>query len=145
MSEAEVSDQPIIVASEVSDDGVKIATYTPRLDGTFDSMAEADMTMARAVGRVLHAAFPKYGWRVISEMRQGYVAFQIPELMGPTLHCFIRLADFGRMNDKLILYVAGETLERMGLPRDKCDMELYRAARFRLGTFQFDDVKGRKN
>lgn len=143
MSDA-VSDMPTVVAAEATADGLKVATYTPRLDGTFDSFKEADMTMARAVGRVLHDAYPNYPWKVISEIRQGYVAFQIPDLMGPTLHCFIRMADFGLMNDKLILDVAGETLERMGLPRGRCDMDLYRAAKFRLGIFQFDDVKGSK-
>lgn len=139
-----VSDTPVIVDSEVTADGIKAATYTPRLDGTFDSLKEADMTMARAVGRVLHATYPKYPWKVISEIRQGYVAFQLPELMGPTLHAFIRMPDFGLMNDKLVLDLAGETLERMGLPRGRCDMDLYRAAKFRLGTFQFQDVKGSK-
>lgn len=139
-----VSDTPVIVDSEVTADGIKAAVYTPRLDGTFDSLKEADMTMAREVGRVLHAAYPKYPWKVVSEIRQGYVAFQIPELMGPTLHAFIRMADMGLMNDKLILDVAGELLERMQLPRGRCDMDLYRAAKFRLGTFQFQDVKGSK-
>lgn len=141
---SEVSDAPTVLDAEVTSDGLKVATYTPRLDGTFDSLKEADMTMARAVGRVLHDAYPKYPWKVISEIRQGYVAFQLPELMGPTLHAFIRMADMGLMNDKLILDTAGETLERMGLPRGRCDMDLYRAAKFRMGTFQFSDVKGSK-
>lgn len=136
--------EAIVVDAEATDDEIKTAVYVPRLDGTFDSLKEADMTMARAVGRVLHAAYPKYPWKIISEIRQGYVAFQIPDLMGPTLHCFIRMADMGLMNDKLILDTAGETLERMGLPRGRCDMDLYRAAQFRLGTFQFGDVKGSK-
>lgn len=141
MSEA---GEAIVLDAEASEEGINVAAYVPRLDGTFDSLKNADMTMARAVGRVLHDAYPKYPWRVISEIRQGYVAFQIPELMGPTLHGFIRMADMGLMNDKLILDTAGDCLERMGLPRGRCDMDLYRAAKFRLGTFQFDDVKGSK-
>lgn len=137
---SEVSDPTIVLDAEATADEIKVAAYVPRLDGTFDSLKEADMTMARAVGRVLHEAYPKYPWRIISEIRQGYVAFQLPELMGPTLHGFIRMADMGLMNDKLILDTAGEILERMGLPRGRCDMDLYRAAKFKLGSFQFSDV-----
>lgn len=144
MTDQPVSDEPIIVAQETTTDkGVdftKTAAYTPRLDGTFDPFKEQDMRMAREVARVLLDNYPGYPWKVISEIRQGYVAFQLPELMGPTLHAFIRLADMGNMSDVLIKETAGNMLERINLPRGKCDMVAYHLAKAEMSKFDFADV-----
>src|SRR5216684_3065393 len=125
MTDEPISDEPVIIQSETTvDRGVeltKTATYTARLDGTFDEFALADMSLAKQVAGILSNAYPGYPWKVLSEIRQGYVAFQLPEIMGPTLHAFIRLADWNDLNGKLILDTAGEMLERMDLPRGRCD------------------------
>lgn len=147
MSDVEVSDEPIVLSTEIATDhGVettKTQAYTPPLDGTFDPHRAMDMRIARAVATVLDSKYPSYPWKVISEIRQGMVAFQLPELMGATLHVFIRLADYNDLSDKLIIETAGNLLERMGLPRSRCDLDAYNAAKLRLHTFDFADV-GRK-
>jgi hypothetical protein len=141
----DLSDEPVLVNRETTVekglDFTQSAAYIPRLDGSFDPFRFADMEIATEVARVLQSKYRLYEWKVISEISQGYVAFQLPDLMGPTLHAFIRLADFGLMNDKLILDTAGNLLERMRLPRGHCDMELYNEARTRKHTFDFGDVK----
>lgn len=143
-----MSDTPIVVDAEVSSDhGVDVLqtlAYMAPLDGTFDPFQEADMAMARQVIDVLNKHYPLYPWHVTSEIRQGFVAFQLPEIMGPTLNAFIRRAEMKTIEEKLIVRLAGDMLERMGLPRGRCDMDLYREAKERMDTFQFGDVKGSK-
>lgn len=144
MTDEPVSEEPVIVATETTvEKGVeltKTAAYVARLDGTFDEFALADISLAKQVAGILSNAYPGYPWKVMSEIRQGFVAFQLPELMGPTLHAFIRLADWSNLNAKLILDTAGEMLERIDLPRGRCDMALYNEAKQRMATFDFADV-----
>ena len=83
-----------------------------------------------------------YPWKVVAESRQGVVYFQIPDLMGPTLHYVIRLAEYKDLTPELIMRCGGELLERMNLPRTQIDMALYAEAQRRKHTFQFGDVKG---
>lgn len=135
---------PVILDSETTvENGVELtttATYTARLDGTFDEFALADISLAKQVAGILSAAYPRYPWKVMSEIRQGYVAFQLPELMGPTLHAFIRLADWNKLDAKLILDTAGEMLERIDLPRGGCDMDRYNEAKTKMENFDFGDI-----
>lgn len=147
MSDTDVSDDPIIIDAEVIEGPTKGSNvimsqgYTPPLDGSFDPYAAIDNRIAKAVGMVLQGTYRGYDWHVVSEICQGMVAFNLPELMGETLHAFMRMADYNALSDKLVLRLAGDLLERMGLPRGYCDMELYNEAKTRRHTFQFDDRK----
>jgi hypothetical protein len=143
---SQVSDEPIILSSEtqVGRQGVKmqmVSAYVPPLDGTDDLVKEFDIHIAKGVLDILARKYFGYPWSVIAETRQGIIAFQIPELMGPTLHYIIRLAEFTDLNAELIIRCGGELLERMGLPRGQIDMAAYAVARENKHKFQFADVK----
>lgn len=127
--------------------GIELLTteaYTPPADGLLDPYRGADLSLAKAVAATLASKYGGYPWSVISNIAQGILAFQLPELMGPTLNVVIRIKDYNALDNALILDRAGNLLERMGLPRERCDMDLYREAKARLHTFDFDDVGKRK-
>ena len=140
----EVKDDTTILSETTeSDRGIDITTfdgYQAPLDGTFDEFEVADHILKMEVTKLLMSAYLGYPWHVIAEIRQGFVAFNLPELMGDSLHVFIRIEDKERIGKRLILDLAGNLLERMGLPRGRVDLDAYRAARLRLHTFKFDDV-----
>jgi hypothetical protein len=143
---SQVSDEPIILSSEtqVGRQGVKmqmVSAYVPPLDGTPDEVKGFDIHIAKGVLDILARKYFGYPWRVTAETRQGIIAFQIPELMGPTLHYIIRLAEFKDLDADLIIRCGGELLERMGLPRSQIDMAAYATARENLQKFDFADVK----
>lgn len=145
----EVAGEPTILRAELEDAGNGIElliteAYTPPADGLLDPYRGADLSLAREIGRILASKYYAYPWSVISNIAGGILAFQLPELMGPTLNVCIRIKDYNALNKELILDRAGNLLERMGLPCDRCDMDLYREAKARLHTFQFDDVGKRK-
>jgi len=145
---SEVAGDPSVVSvTQETDRGVELIiteAYTPPADGLLDAYRSADMALAREVAKVLAKKYWGYPWSVTSNIAQGILAFQLPELMGPTLNVVIRIKDYNALNDALILDRAGNLLERMGLPRERCDMDLYREAKARLHTFDFDDVGKRK-
>lgn len=144
--ETDVSDQPVIFKTDVETSHGTTLTihqaYTPPLDGSFDSYEAVDRRLANAVYAVLKRHYWGYEWDVKTELRQGLITFRLPELlMGRTLHAFVRLADYNDLSDKLIMRLAGDLLERMGLPRTEVDMDAYEAAKFRIKSFDFGDVK----
>lgn len=147
MNDTDVSDDATIIDAEIiagptkGSNVIMAQGYTPPLDGSYDPYAAMDGRIAKAVARVLQSVYLGYEWKVVSEVKQGMVAFQLHELMGDTLHVFIKLADYNDLSDKLVLKLAGDLLERMGLPRGYCDMERYNEAKTRRHTFQFDDRK----
>ena len=141
---SEVKDEVVVLATETeTHKGTEITTYKgyqAPLDGSYDPNEAMDIRIATAVATVLKSYYPGYPWKVLSEISQGMIAFQLPELMGPTLHAFIRLKDYNDLSDKLVVETAGNLLERMDLPRGRCDMARYREAKERLGSFQFHDI-----
>lgn len=144
-----VSDEPITLSETTVDaprrSDVKQMTveqqYVPRLDGTEDETARADQRLAMAVAQVLVKHFYGYTWHVMAESRQGVITFAIPELMGPTLKCIIKLGEFPANPEKTIVRIAGELLERMGLRRGPMDVAEYEHAKNNMHQFQFGDVK----
>lgn len=142
----DLPDEPILVKTETeTSHGVTLITqqtYTPPLDGSFDSYAAVDLRLSNAVAIVLKRSYWGYRWEVKSELNQGIIAFRLPELlMGRTLWAIVRLRDYDDLSDGLILELAGNLLERMGLPRGRCDQDAYEAAKFRIRSFDFSDVK----
>lgn len=140
------SDEPILISSVAQKNGgvkqdIK-GLYTPPLDGTPDDFDKFDMTVARQVAEVLVKHYPGYSWKVTSEIKHGVVYFQIPELMGPTLHFVINLAQFCDLTPKLITISGGELLERMGLRRGAIDIGEYLAAKNAKENFDFSGVQG---
>jgi len=115
--------------------------YIPPLDGTPDQLDRFDLSIARKVAEVLVRNYYGYDWYVMAESRQGIVVFSIPDLMGPTLKQVILLGQFGDLDPKLIRKTGGQMLERMGLRRGPKDSAEYEAAKLRLHTFDFSDVK----
>lgn len=145
--EQHVSDDPILLGSEIVEGKHSLKmdiqrTYVPPLDGTKDEFDLVDQGIARDVAEILVKNYFGYPWKVTSEIKQGIVYFQIPELMGPTLNYMIRLAEFKDLTPELIKRCGGDLLERMGLPRGQIDMALYANARQNKHKFDFRDVKG---
>lgn len=140
------SDTPVLLSAEVQQganglSAVMIATYVPPLDGTDDEVKDFDIHVAKGVLDILARKYFGYPWYVMAETRQGIVAFRIPDLMGPTLHYVIRLAEFTDLNADLVIRAGGELLERMNLPRTPIDMAAYLHARQNKHKFDFADVK----
>lgn len=115
--------------------------YVPRADGTRDPYASIDQRMARLIAEILVKHYYGYAWHVISETRQGIIYFSIPDLMGSTLRCVIRLPDFPELMELLVRDKAGELLERMHLRRGPMDQAEYENAKRNRHLFQFGDVK----
>lgn len=144
-----VSDEPITTSitdvaptarSDIKHVEIK-QQYIPPLDGSDDQVDGFDRHIARVVAEILVQYYYGYDWFVMAESRQGIVLFAIPDLMGPTLRWVIRLAQYSDLNEKLVRDCAGQLLERMGLRRGPKDVAEYEAAKLRMHTFDFSDVK----
>lgn len=129
--------------SEVADlaltRGVERTVYeTP--SETFDPNEAANRRLRNAVLTVLERHYFGHEWRVKASVHHRVVAFNLPELMGETLHVVIKLNDHAN-SDETVTRLAGNLLERMGLKRGPADLDAVRAAKKRLHSFQFGDVK----
>ncbi len=145
--ENHVSDDPILLGSQIVEGAQKLQVevqrkYIPPLDGTQDQFDAVDQGIARDVAEILVKEYFGYAWKVTSEIKQGIVYFQIPELMGPTLNFVIKLGDYKDLTPAFIKKCGGELLERMHLPRGQIDMALMQNARENKHKFDFRDVKG---
>ena len=146
---SEISDAPdqVIVKSRTEIEGrgslkaTVTRTYQPPLDGTDDDFAGFDMRIATGIGELLNKFYFGYKWKSFADSRQGIVGFSIPELMGPTLHMVVRLAEYSELTPQLIVEKAGELLERMHLPRGQIDMAAYLTAKDNRHKFDFADVR----
>lgn len=140
------SDEPVMVSEAGGvHGGIQQSVrglYVAPLDGSPDQLKRFDMAIARAVAEVLVTTYPGYSWKVTAESRQGVVYFQIPELMGATLHYVIRLGAFHDLTPKLVAACGGELLERMGLRRGAIDLAEYLAAKNAKEKFDFSGVQG---
>lgn len=144
--DTDVSDVPITIKSETHDahDGLKVthkSTYVPPLDGSFDPFIATDTWIKMQVAQVLDRHYPGYDWFVDARASQGIVVFSIPDLMGETLKQVIRLVDHTDLPSKLIVNLAGNLLERMGLRRGPMIIAEYIVARNNRHKFDFGDVK----
>lgn len=143
----DISDEVRVVATEITDAqrGLKMQIqqgYVPPLDGSQGDLDAFDMRIAKGICLILCHFYYGYPWHVKADSAQGIVAFQIPELMGATLHYVIRLAEYRELTPELIMRCGGELLERMGLPRRRIDVPAFVAARDNKHTFDFAGVKG---
>jgi hypothetical protein len=146
MSETERSDEPIV--QSMTDMGVSEGrhihaqvNYVPPLDGDDDLFAQVDVSVAKDIYAILTKHYFGYEWKTYADIRQGVVGFQIPELMGPTLHMVINLKQFADLTEKLIMRHGGELLDRMHLPTDRFGMEEYLKAKFNKRAFEFGRVQ----
>jgi hypothetical protein len=146
MSELEERPETAITVATHDEDAhdlsVHITTeYAPPIDGTDDQFAAADMAIVKTVRTVLQEHYFGYPWHVKSEIRQGIVAFNIPSLMGETLHQVIVLRRWPDLTEDLIVRLGGDLLERMNLRRGPMVFVDYALALGRKHTFQFGDKK----
>lgn len=140
----DVSDQPIVVKQGFTEIGGMEQfirrTYTPPLDGEADNFKAFDQWLARRVAEMLVSEFPGYMWKVLTDGRQGVVAFSIPPLMGPTLHYVINLAEYRELTPRLLRHCGGELLERIGLRRSRANAADVRHAKANKHRFDFADL-----
>lgn len=118
--------------------GVEVSAYRPPSE-TVDPHQAVNDRLANAVFAVLQKHYFGHGWRVKANAYHGVIAFNIPELMGETLHQIVKLNQY--TSDAMIVDLAGNLLERMGLRRGPADLDAVREAKKRMHTFQFGDVK----
>lgn len=126
------------VASLEQTRGVERTVYdTP--SESFDPNEAANRRLRNAILTVLERHYFGHEWRVKASVHHRVAAFNLPELMGETLHVVLKLKEFG--NDEIVVRLAGDLLERMGLRRGHADLDAVREAKKRMHTFQFGDVK----
>lgn len=118
--------------------------YQPPLDGSLDPHRGFDLFVATRIKEILDHHYPGYPWKVVSDAQQGVVYFNIPVLMGETLHWLIRLAQWDDLNPKLVIDGGGELLERMNMPRKGFEVMAFLEARAKREKFDFADVSRRR-
>jgi hypothetical protein len=118
--------------------------YTPPLDGSLDPHRGFDAFVATRISEILNHHFPGYPWKVISNAEQGVVYFNIPQLMGETLHWLIKLKQWDDLNPKMVIDGGGQLLERMRLPRTGFDVMSFVEARDNKHKSDFADVGRRR-
>lgn len=114
--------------------------YTPPLDGSLDPHREFDLWIASNVYRILAEAYPGYPWGAKCNAQQGIVYFNIPTLMGDTLHWLIKLGQWHDMSKKLVVDGGGKLLEMMNLPREGFEAQSFERAIRNKHRFQFEDA-----
>jgi hypothetical protein len=118
--------------------------YVPPVDGTIDPHRQFDLFVARRINEILTHHYPGYPWKVVSNAQQGVVYFNIPALMGETLHWLIKLGQWDDLSPKLVIQGGGELLERMNLPRRGFEVMSFVEARGKKHKFDFADVSRRR-
>ena len=118
--------------------------YQPPVDGTLDPHREFDLFVSRRMSEILNHHFPGYPWKCVSNAQQGVVYFNIPALMGDTLHYLVKLGQWSDLSPKLIIDGGGELLERMHLPRKGFEVMAFVEARGKKAAFEFDDIGRRR-
>lgn len=107
---------------------------------TKDGMQQAELDLAHHVAEILVTVYSGYDWFVEADLFQGIVKFKIPDLMGASLAGVINLGQYPDVPRSIVKKLAGEMLERMGLPRGHATREQIIEAKKRLHTFQFGDI-----
>lgn len=118
--------------------------YQPPLDGSLDPHRGFDLFVAARIFEILSHHYPGYPWKVVSNAQQGIVYFNIPRIMGETLHWLIRLKQWDDLNPKLVIDGGGELLERMNLPRAGFEVMSFIEARDNKHKSDFADVSRRR-
>lgn len=114
--------------------------YTPPLDGSLDPHREFDAFIAKRVHEILIHHYPGYPWKVISNAQQGVVYFNVPVLMGDTLHWLMKLGQWSDLSPKLVIDGGGELLERMNLPRRGFEVMSFLEARDNREKLDFSGI-----
>lgn len=145
-----VIDVPQLVRAErqerISDRAYeKRLVYQPPLDGSLDPHRKFDLFVARRINEILSHHYPGYPWKVISNAQQGVVYFNIPVLMGDTLHWLIKLGQWDDLSPKLVIHGGGELLERMRLPRRGFEVMSFLEAKRNKHLLDFADVGKRRH
>ena len=118
--------------------------YVPPIDGSVDPHRGFDQFVATRISEILNHHFPGYPWKVISDAAQGVVYFNIPQIMGETLHWLIRLKQWSDLSPKLVIDGGGQLLERMNLPRCGFEVMSFIEARANRSKSDFADVSRRR-
>lgn len=119
--------------------------YQPPLDGTLDPKREFDLVVSRRMSEILNHHFPGYPWKCISNAQQGVVYFNIPALMGDTLHYLIKLGQWDDLSPKMIIKGGGELLERMNLPRSGFEVMSFIEAKGNRHKMDFADATRKRS
>jgi hypothetical protein len=118
--------------------------YVPPLDGSLDPHREFDLFVSRRITEILKHHYPGYTWKVECSAAQGLVWFNIPVLMGETLHWAIRLKQWDDLNPKIVIDGGGELLERMNLPRRGFEVMSFLEAHGNKHKFDFSGIGGKR-
>jgi hypothetical protein len=128
-----------VVSGPKDTSSIVVQQRTPSL-WTPGGMEKAENDLCIHTMDALMRAYPGYNWHVTSDLFQGVVMFRIYDLMGHSLAGVINLGQYPDVPSSIVRKLAGEMLERMGLPRGAVTKAEIQEAKTRLHTFQFDDV-----
>ena len=88
-------------------------------DGTPDPHAEWNLTVAKAITRVLLNAYPGHFWEVYVDRSQKLATITIPLLLGNWKY---RLSSVHEIMPQDIIRAGGEILERFNIPRSSLNI-----------------------
>jgi hypothetical protein len=127
------------VPSRAPDDPIMLRQHTPdrqhgqhrtkvqefvrgNADGSDDPHAEWNLTVAKAMTRVLLSAYPGHFWEVGVDRGQGIAWITIPLLLGNWKYIFKLSKDILPQD---IVRAGGEILERFNIPRSGLDIAAF--------------------
>lgn len=91
-----------------------------------DLFAKQDMTIARAINRVLLSHYRGHFWEAYCDSKQGIAWITIPLLLGNWKYVF-KLSE--EITPAHIIRAGGEILERFNIPRSSLDVASFIAAK----------------
>jgi len=107
-------------------------------DGDISKIPD-EITICKAIGRVLYAEYPGHAWHVEVNAEQGFAKITIPALLGRTLNWGYVLHLDSDLSRKAVIEAGGHILERFNIPRSTVDFAAYAAAEQKiplLGNFR---------
>lgn len=125
---------------------MKVETYGERASRDGDtSKIPAEVTICKAIGRVLMAHYPGHPWHVEVMADQGIAKITIPPLLGINWGYILHLdkldTDVGM---KSVIEAGGHILERFKIPRSTIDLASYIAADEKIPLVGFFRAKHEK-
>ncbi|WP_213287579.1 hypothetical protein [Bradyrhizobium sp. sGM-13] len=91
-----------------------------------DTKAEWDLTVAKAITRVLFSQYRGHFWEVYCDSKQGIAWITIPLLLNDWKYVFKLSED---ITPAMIIRAGGEILERFNIPRTNLDVASFIAAK----------------
>jgi hypothetical protein len=126
-----ILDEPVLVRRSNEQQGrgvMQISTYVERQSRDDDGAGAREVTIAKAIGRLLAHHYPGHPWSVEVSIHGGYATIGIPPLLGPNWGYILHLNQIDTESGmKRVVEAGGHILERFQIPRSGMDPAAYAA------------------